>query len=183
MDLGEALDVGLVDDRVGVGDRGRGVVAPVEAVADDEAAGYVRGRVQAAEAVRVAGDIGQDRLAPFDLTADRSGVRVQEELVGVAAQAVGGLVRALDAIPITLARTNSRHEAMPDAGVAFGEGHLLLRPGLVEEAESDALGYLRGDGEVGSIRRCRGAERKRPTGPDLHLQIRTAALVPAVALA
>jgi len=38
MDLGEALDVGLVDDRVGVGDRGRGVVAPVEAVADDEAA-------------------------------------------------------------------------------------------------------------------------------------------------
>ena len=142
VELGEALDVGLVDDRVGVGDRGRGVVAPVEAITDDEAPGNVRCRVQAAEAVRVAGQVRQDRLAQVHVAADSPSVRVQKQLVGIAPQSGRWLVWTSDAIPVSLARADSGHEAVPDARIAFRQCQLFLRARIIEQAQVHGFGDL-----------------------------------------
>ena len=87
--LGEALDVRLVDEGLVVGDGEAAVALPVEERVDDHAVRHVRGGVVVVRAVLVAEVVGEQRLVPLDLAAGRLGVGVEEQLVGVAAQALG----------------------------------------------------------------------------------------------
>ena len=119
MSPAEALDVGLVDDRVGVGDRRRSIAAPVEAVLENQAARHARRRIQVAVAIRVARRVAHDLVAPLDVAVYRPGIRIEEQLVGVAAEAQRRLVRPDDAVAVALTRTHARHEAVPHAAVLF----------------------------------------------------------------
>ncbi len=65
MRLGEALDVGLVDDRVGVFVLRRAVGAPVEERIDDDRLGHAGRRVLVVAAVFVAEVVAEQRLVPL----------------------------------------------------------------------------------------------------------------------
>ena len=169
--LGEALDVRLVDEGLVVGDGEAAVALPVEERVDHHAVGHVRGGVVVVGAVLVAEVVAEERLVPVDLAGGRLGVGVEQELVGVAAQALGRVPRAVDAVAVALARLDGRDVAVPDVGVDLGDLELGLheRAGLVgvgvEEAELDALGDLAEEREVraGAVEgRAQGVGRTRP---------------------
>ena len=169
--LGEALDVRLVDEGLVVGDGEAAVALPVEERVDDHAVGHVRGGVVVVLAVLLAEVVGEQRLVPLDLAAGRLGVGVEEQLVGVAAQALGRVPRAVDAVAVALAGLHRRDVAVPHVGVDLGDLELRLDelPGVVgvglEQAQLDALGDLAEDREVGAAaveRRAEGVRRARP---------------------
>src|SRR3712207_7381427 len=77
--LGEPLDVRLVDERLVVGDRQPPVTLPVEERVDDHALGHVRRGVLVVAAVLVAEVVAEQRLVPLDLAGGRLGVGRSEE--------------------------------------------------------------------------------------------------------
>ncbi len=125
--LGQALHVGLVDDRLVVGDLQRPVTLPVEERVDHHAVGHVRGRVVVVARVRVAEVVAEQRLVPVDVTGGGLGVRVEQQLVGVAPDAVRGVPRAVHAIAVALTGLDAGQVAVPDVGIHLGE----LDPRLV----------------------------------------------------
>ena len=84
--LGHALDVRLVDDRLVERDAQRAVVGPVEERVDHHRAHRVRRRVGVVVRLRVAEPVGEQRLVPLVAPVDRLRVRVEQQLVRVAAQ-------------------------------------------------------------------------------------------------
>ena len=74
---------------------------------DDEAARHLPGRVEVARRARVAHGVGQHLRAEGDFAADRSRVRVEQQLRRVAVQAARGVVGAGDPVPIGLAGAGS----------------------------------------------------------------------------
>ena len=125
--LAEALDVRLVDDRVGVGDRRGGVGAPIEITSHNEAPRHVGRRVQGAHGVGIAGHVAGHGVAPGHVAVDGQGVRVEEQLVGVAAKPSCRLVRPKYAVTVGLAGPHARNEAVPDAAVLLLERQLAFR--------------------------------------------------------
>jgi len=134
--LREALDVSLVDDRVGVGDCRRGVGGPIEVARHHQTAWHVGGRVQLAHGFGVAEHVARHSIAPGHVAVDGQRVGVQEQLVGVAPKAAPRLVRPKDAIAVALAGTHSWGEAVPDAvllpGAAAGPRRRLRRRGTAK---------------------------------------------------
>ena len=131
--LGEALDVGLVDD--GLVPRGRraagrppsrsggrrrahlGIASESSVVVELEVGVLVvRGR-----------DVGVDvGLVPLDAALDRLRVRVEQQLVRVEAVPVVGLVGAVDAVAVALAGADARQVAVPVVRGALGDLDALL---------------------------------------------------------
>ncbi len=170
--LGEPLDVGLVDDRLVVGDVQEPVALPVEERVDHDAEGHVLRRVVVVAGVGVAEVVAEQRLAPLDLAARRLGVRVEQQLVGVAPQALLGVPRAVHAVAVPLAGLDRGQVAVPHVGVDLGQ----LDPGLgdlaagpdVDEAQLHALGDLAEESEVGSAPVEGRSEGVGASGPALH---------------
>ncbi len=170
---GEALDVGLVDDRLVPRPPRRPVALPVEAGVDDHAARHGRRRVLVVElevGVRVlgVGDVGQGvGLVPGHRPVDRLGVRVEQELVRVEAVPVLRRERPVDAVAVALPRADPRQVAVPVVGRAVGELDPVLVAGLVEQAELGQLRVLGEDREVRAPPVPRRPERERVAEPDL----------------
>ena len=167
--LRQALDVRLVDDRVGVLVAGRAVDAPVEVRVDDDALGHARRRVVVVAAVGVAEVVAEQRLIPVERALDGLGVRVEQQLVGVASLARGGVVGAVHPVAVALAGLDVGDEGVPDEPVDLGQ----REPGLVavgvEQAQLDALGGLAEHREVGARAVVGRAQRIGLARPDLDL--------------
>ena len=119
--LREALDVGLVDDRVVHPVVRRAVVAPVEERVGDDGARDVRravGRVHLVGVVEVVGEAG---LVPVDLAVDRLGVRVEQELGRVAPQPLVRVPRSVDAVAVALAGADVGEVGVPAVAVDLGQ--------------------------------------------------------------
>ena len=158
--LGEPLDVGLVDDRLGPGHRRRTVVLPVERPVDHHRAGHRRRGVLVVDlevGVGPTGHVGERaRRIPVDLAVDRLRVRVDQQLGRVEPQPVAWLVRSVDPVAVAGARTDVGDEAVPVVrGVSqHGGGRGGRRPGQgVAQARSDFARFVaqgaarpRGDG-------------------------------------
>ncbi len=104
-------------------------------------------------------------VVPEKLSANVAAIGIQQQLVGIAAQAFFGAPRAVHAIAVALAGLAARQVAVPDAVRAGGQpvGPLqFAAPG--EEAQFDRLGDRGTDGKIDAvvIRRC--AERGRAAG-------------------
>ena len=65
-------------------------------------------------------------------TVDRAGIRVEEKLGGVVAQAPSAIVGADDSETVGLALPDAGHEAMPDVAVAFRQRQSGLGSAVVE---------------------------------------------------
>ena len=168
MPLGHALDVRLVDDRLVERDAQRAVVGPVEERVDHHRAHRVRRRVGVVERLRVAEPVGEQRLVPLVAPVDRLGVRVEQQLVRVAAQPARRVVRAVHAVAVPLAGHDPGQVAVPDQRLAFRQVDPGLLAVVVEQAQLDPVGDLREQREVGAAAVVGGAERVRVARPDLH---------------
>ena len=90
MQLGEPLDVGLVDDGVGVGDVEPAIAGPVEERVDDDAEHHVRRRVVVVARLGVVEAVREQRRVPVDLAVHGLGVRVEQQLGRVRPLPLGG---------------------------------------------------------------------------------------------
>ena len=161
--------VRLVDHGLVVRDPQRPVVAPVEERVGDHRALGVGRRVEVVERAVVREPVGVQRLVPGDLAVDRLGVRVEEQLGGVAPVAAAGVVRAVHAVSVALPGHDPRQVTVPDQGLALGQVVTRLPAVVVvEQAQLDAFPHLREDREVRAATVVGRAERVGRSGP--HVQ-------------
>ena len=161
---GEAFDVRLVDDRVLVAVDRPVIVGPVELLAGDQAARHLGRGVHGRGRVAVGSRVGQDLRAGGDRPSQRLRVRVEEQFRRVAAQPAGWVVGAGDPVAIPLAHLDAWHEAVPDSRIKITQRNPVLGARLIEQAQVDALGHVRGHREVGAVLASGGAQRERGAG-------------------
>ncbi len=164
----QAAYVRLVDDRLVVRGARRAVPVPVEERADDHRLHHPGRGSPGVHAVGVAEVVAEDRLVPVDLAVDRLRVRVQKKLGRITPQPLGGFVRAVDPIPVSLAGADARQETVVDEGVGFLQFDPGLGVVLVEQAQLDLLGNLGEDREIGAGAIVGGTERIGAARPDLQ---------------
>ena len=167
--LGHALDVGLVDDRLVVLVVRGTVVTPVEVGVDDHRAHGVARRVLLVAHLRVVEGVGVQSLGRSHLAGDRLGVRVQQQLGGVAAVTGGRVVGARHPVAVLLTRRDSGQVGVPDVAVDLLERHPLLVALVVEQAQVDTGGGRGVEGEVRSRAVIGRPERVGVARPDLAL--------------
>jgi len=168
MQPGEALDVRLVDHRLVVRVAQLAVALPVEVGVDHDAEHHVPGRVVVVALVGCVELVAEQALVPVDLAVRRLGVGVEQELVGVAAQALRRVPRPVHAVAVALPRLHLRQVAVPDEGVHLVELDAGLLAVVVEQAQLHALGDLAEESEVGAAPVERRAQRVGLSGPHLH---------------
>ena len=145
---GEALDVCLVDDAVGVAVLRRAVHSPVEIGIDHHRLRHGTGRVGVVAAVRLPEVVAEQRLFPMEMPVNGLRIRVEQQLVGIAARARRGLVRPVHPIAVAPARLGVGQVAVPDEAVDLGQRHPPLGPAGVEETEFHLLCHFGIHGEV-----------------------------------
>ena len=141
----QTLDVSLVDDAVGVTHLGAGVAAPVEIVADDDAARHERRGIAVVPhpgvaRERVVDDVPKHFGPPRHLGADGARIGVEQQLRGVVTQARRGRPRSVRAVPVRRPGAGRRNERRPMAAVeARHRNARLARRGILraEQAQFD----------------------------------------------
>src|SRR5258708_24809451 len=143
--LRQALDVGFIDDGVFPGDvRSRLAAVPVEGFGDDDGLRHAPRIVTPIERevlARAPGAIGEMRIAPYQPSGKPPGVGVEQQLVGIEAVAVLGLIGPVNAIAIELSRRNVVQITVPYIFGTFGQFDALEFAATltVEQAKLDLL--------------------------------------------
>ena len=165
MGLSQALDVGLVDDAVGVL-VARGLVdTPVEEWADHHRLGHRGRRIVVVAAVRVVEVVAEQRLVPLEGAVDRFGIRVEQQLVRIAPLPRGRIVGAVHAVAVALTRLDAGQKAMPHEAIHLGQRDPCLRAVGVEQTQLDPLGHLAEHREISAGTVIAGAQRVGLTAP------------------
>ena len=142
----------------------RAVAAPVERGVGHDRERHAAGAVDLAGAILVASAIFRDVErkhggAPRHLAFDRLGVRIEQQLVRIAAHAASRIPRAVHAKAISLAGCQAGDIAVPAEGPRLGQVHPPLVAGVVEETQLHArrdFGEQREVAAAAVVRRCRG---------------------------
>ena len=166
--LGEALDVRLVDHQLVVLVQRRVVVTPVEVGRHDHRVHGVAQRVVGVALRRIGQVVAEQRRVVGRHALDRLGVGVEQQLRRVTPVAAGRIERSVDPVAVALARLNGRQVGVPGVGVDLGELDLRLVEVVVEQAEHHLVGDLGVEREIGSgpVERC--AKWVAVSRPDLH---------------
>ena len=143
--IGEALDVRLVDHRLVPRDLEPAIVAPVEVRLHDDRAERVRRAVLGRHRPPVVGCAPRSAGPQCEALGDRARVRIDEQLVRVAAQAARRIPRAVDAIAVALPGPDLRQVARARPGRCRGRAAIRRLVGArpIEQAQLDALGDAR----------------------------------------
>lgn len=129
---------------------------------------YVGRRVEVVARIRTfVEQIGKQRLTPAKLSVHRLGVRVEQQLAGVAAQAARRVEGTVHPKAVALAGIHARQIAVPAVAGNLRQAQPCLAAALVEQAEVHPLGYLREQREVRTGAVEARAQRVRPAG--IHL--------------
>ena len=168
MHHGHAADVRLVDDGL-VGRITRAPLpAPIERGVDHRAEGGERRAVALVEhevGVRIPHLVAEQLIRPFELPADRLGVRVEQQLVGIEAKPRVRIVRAVHAVAVQLVRSDAGEMKMPRAVGALADANAgLVVAGAVEQAQLHRFGPLREQRKIHTLPVPGGASRKRQSG-------------------
>src|ERR1700674_2521462 len=110
------------------------------------------------------------RLIPLDLSLARAGVRIQQELAGVAPHALLGRIRSIDAISVPLSRPDVGQIGVPGECIDLVEWHLAFVSLIVEETQLDSLRHLGQERKVRPGAVEAGPERIRAAGPNLQVR-------------
>ncbi len=178
MQPGEALDVHLVDQHLAPGHSGRPIVAPGEGLVQHGGQRREAGVVALVErqiGLRVAHAVAPHFVAPARLPGDGLGVGIEQDLVLVEAVAFGRLVGAVHAIAVNLPRQHVGQIGVPDHVGLLGDLNAVrfaLAVGRLEQAQLDARGMLRVQGEVRPAAVPGGAQRIGPARPDSQFRRR-----------
>ena len=118
IELGEALHMRLVDDRIGPADLRAAVIAPIGFGGIDDAAFRHEGRAVAGiegEVLVFAFEIvAEDFLPPFQLADELAGIGIDQQLVGIEAVTVRRIVSTVNPITVKRAGFQAGDIAMPD---------------------------------------------------------------------
>jgi hypothetical protein len=163
-------DVRLVDQRVRVRRAWRPVARPVEERVDHDGGRDVLRRVVIVCAARVAPAGAVDRLVPLEPPRDRLGIRVEQQLLRVAAQPAARVIRAVHAIAVSLPRYDGGQVRMPNIAVNLPKRDACLRTVVVDQAQFDALADARVQRKVGAPSVKGRAQRIRGAG--IHAKAR-----------
>ena len=169
MPLGEALDVGFVDEGLGVGRLRQAIARPVEERVDDD---RLHHRCRGVLSLQESGSpksYPKTSLTPLDLPVHGLCIRVEEELAGVEARAGGRVVLAVHAVAVSLPGAHLRQIRVPDVGIDVDHLDARLFAAVAEQTEFDALSTLAEESEVRSVAIEGRAERVARTGPGLHI--------------
>src|SRR4030095_4658423 len=121
------------------------------------------------------------RVVPAHHAIDRLGVGIEQKFPGIEPMTRAGFVRTGHTIAVAQPRAGLREVAVPDLVVAFLEPdarELAIAVGVVEQAELDAGGVLREQGEVDSRPVPRRTQRIGGSRPQLHAHPRRVPDVP-----
>ena len=160
---GEALDVDLVHDRVGVGVAGRGWSLQSNAVSITRLRGTCPAESSALGDLRVVDGVAEHLRSEPYLAVDGPGVGVEQQLRRIAPQTPPRVVRSGGPVAVGLAGPYAGHEPVPDLTVALRQRDPGLGAVGVEQAQQHAVGRG-GDGEVRAVRPGGRAERRRLPG-------------------
>jgi len=133
--LREALEVRFVDDGLVERRLRRAIASPVEEGVVHHGLGDVRctvlkvGSEFVCEVVRIAGRF------PVDLAIDRTRVRVEQQQLRIAEEAVSRVVWSVHPVAVTLAGSDAVNHAVPHAERAFGELHSMLGTVRVDQTQ------------------------------------------------
>ena len=154
MSVSKALDVRFVDQRLVPGGAQQFVAFPVEARVDDHRLGHQRRAVAFREPqilIRLLPGVAENFLAEAHVAVDGLGVGVDEQFVRIEAVTLLGCEGTVDPKAVTLAGSELRDIAMPDAFIDFRE----FQPGFmivgVEEAKFDPRGVFRKQSEIDAL--------------------------------
>ena len=148
--LGQAADMRLVDHGLVVGRARRPLPVPFEVRVDHHRARHVRRGVGVVAPVLMAERVGEHGLAPADVALDGLGVRVEQQLVRVAAMPGGRIVGSVHPVTVTLAGADAGQVPVPHEPVHLVQVDPAFCAVVVEQAQLDSLGYLGEQPEVGS---------------------------------
>jgi hypothetical protein len=148
----EAAHVRLVDHHLVPGHARRAVVAPGEGGLDDLAARQVGGAVAAVEgevALAVADAVAEERVVPAQRADDVARVGVEQQLVGIEAQALARAVGPVHAVAVELAGSRLRQVAWKTWSVRSRRSMrwISCRPLASNRHSSTALGVFGEEGE------------------------------------
>ena len=130
-----ALDVGLVDDRLGVVMAWAAVAFPVEEGVDDDGVHCRVGGIAALERERIVGLIGEEVERILQLALDRLRIGVKKELRRVTTQTVLRIPGAVDTVAVTLAGPHLWNVDVPHVGVDLRHGDAHFIEVVVQEAQ------------------------------------------------
>jgi len=121
--------------------------------------------------VRIVDVIGEQRRVAVVLAVKGTGVGVHQQLVGVAAVAVGGIVGAVDAVAVPLAWLNAGEVGVPDVGIYLGKFNSGFCVVAVEQAQFYFVCNVAEEREIGACAVIGRTERVRLAGPDFHRRL------------
>ena len=174
MQLGEALDVQFVDQRIVPRISRRAVVSPGEGFVDYDRQGRKLGVVALVErqiGLGVSQFVAPHFVRPARLAGDRLGIGIEQDFVGIEAMPLGRLVGPVDPKAINLPRHHVRQIDVPDQVGLLGQrdaNRLLFVVGRIEQAELDLRRVFRIQGKIDAAAVPRGSQRIRSAWPDSH---------------
>ncbi len=134
VEVGEALDVQLIDHGVAPPGTKLAVALPVEVVGHHDRLGHRRGRVELGPLVEST-TVPEQRRARLQLSTDRLRVRVEQQLGRVESPAVCGIPATVGTHAVQLADRHARDLPVPHAQGVLGELVPDLGTGVVEQAD------------------------------------------------
>ena len=153
MQLRVTAHVGFVDDRAIPRHERLRVLFPVEARVDDDALGHERRAVALVESQIVA--FRADRVAetgviPLELPDVFARVRIEQQLVGIEAMALFGLVRTMHAIAVHLSRPDAARCSRARSRRCIRAARCAAAPSRrdIEQTQFDLGGVRRKQGEI-----------------------------------
>src|SRR5262245_51144597 len=167
--LGEAFDVGLVDNGVLPGDSGSALLSPGERLVHYDAFGHAAGIVSAVErqvGACAAGAVTEMSIAPGQTPADPFGIGIDQKLVRIEAKAALRLIRAVDPIAVELPRRHVVEITVPDVFGALRQLDALdlATAVAVEQAKHHLFSIRRKQRKIRAPPIPAGAKRVRQTG-------------------
>ena len=167
---GKASDMGFVDKGLMPWRLQQGVALPVEFRIDDDPERRTGGIVGFGERqVGFGRDVAKHTVGPGDAPAQCTGVRVQDNLVGVESMTGVRDIRTVDTVSVQLSRSQVGKIPVPDLVCLFRErdpmGLNTIRLGI-EQAQINRSGVLGKDREVDSLAVPGRTERVWLTWPD-----------------
>ena len=168
----ESLDVGLVHHGPVPGNIWPAALRPVEERIDHDALRHVRRAVGiVARRLGLTELVREDRFVPLPQPFHGLCVRVQQEFVRIAPQAVGRIPGTVHAKAVTLARPDVGKIPMPAQRCRLGQSHARLASITVEQTKLDPFGDLGEEREIGAKSVIGSAQRIGPSRPDAHVQL------------
>jgi hypothetical protein len=158
--LREALDVDLVEDRVGHRTARRPIITPVKIPRHEHGARHVRRRVAGLGSAGIVGDVTINGRIPLHLAGHGAPIRVEQQLGGVAADARRWIPGLVHAEAVALARPHVGHVALPDESITLVKPPAGLLAGVVEQRHLDVIGRAAEQGEARPAPVEVGAERR-----------------------